>query len=310
MSPSKKRALQRPYKQVDVFTATPYLGNPLAVVLNGEGLSDAEMAAFASWTNLSETTFLLEPTQPTADYRVRIFTPTGELAFAGHPTLGSCHAWLEAGGKPAASDIIQECKVGLVRIQHNASRLAFAAPPFKRSAPSEAQLAQMAAALGIQASQIKASQLLDNGSIWCGLLLDSVDTVLAINANFSAIKNNGIKIGVAGVYISSAATQLIAKSSREARAFAPTTKIVIDEEAQPDIEVRAFTKTGQDPVTGGLNASLAQWLIADGFLPDKYLASQGTCLDREGRVHIERDASGQVWVGGDVITCIDGSVSL
>jgi PhzF family phenazine biosynthesis protein len=302
--------MSRPFKQVDVFTATPYLGNPLAVVLDGEGLSDAAMAAFARWTNLSETTFLLPPTQPSADYRVRIFTPTGELAFAGHPTLGSCHAWLEFGGKPKSNEIIQECKVGLVRIRQNASRLAFAAPPFKRSAPSESQLTQMAAALGIQSSQILASQLLDNGSIWCGLLLDSVDTVVGINANYTEIKNIGVKIGVASIYVASTATHLIAKSSREARAFTPSTKIMLDQEAPPDIEVRAFMKTGEDPVTGGLNASLAQWLIADGFLPDNYLASQGTCLDRAGRVCIERDASGQVWVGGDTVTCIDGSVTL
>lgn len=300
----------RAFKQVDVFTDKPYLGNPLAVVLDADGLSDAEMAAFARWTNLSETTFLLPPTLPNADYRVRIFTPTGELAFAGHPTLGSCHAWLEAGGKPASNNIVQECKVGLVQIKQHASSLLFAAPHLKRGAPSESQLAQMAAALGIQPSQIMASQLLDNGSNWCGLLLDSVDTVLGINANFPEIKNNGIKIGVAGVYIASTATQLIAKSSREARAFASSTKTILIQGSQPDIEVRAFTMTTEDPVTGGLNASLAQWLIADGFLPEKYAASQGTCLDRAGRVHIERDAIGQVWVGGSVVTCIDGSVNI
>jgi PhzF family phenazine biosynthesis protein len=308
----------RAFKQVDVFTATPYLGNPLAVVLDGEGLSDAQMAAFARWTNLSETTFLLPPTQPEADYRVRIFTPTGELAFAGHPTLGSCYAWLECGGKPKSGEIIQECKVGLVRVKqvpfHTTSRsmshLAFAAPPFKRSAASEAQLTQMAAALGIEASQIIASQLLDNGSLWCGLLLDSVDTVVGIKANYPDIKKIGIKIGVASKYTASLAAQLIAKSSREARAFAYSTQVVQDEEVQPDIEVRAFTKTGEDPVTGGLNASLAQWLIADGLIPEKYLASQGMCLDRAGRVRIERDASGQVWVGGSAVTCIDGMVKL
>jgi PhzF family phenazine biosynthesis protein len=302
--------MTRPFKQVDVFTATPYLGNPLAVVLDGEGLSEAEMAAFARWTNLSETTFLLPPTQPSADYRVRIFTPTGELAFAGHPTLGSCRAWLDGGGKPKSNEIIQECKVGLVRIKQKPSYLAFAAPPLKRSVLTDAQLIHMAAALGIQTTQIVASQLLDNGSIWCGLLLDNVDTVVEINANYVEIKNIGIKIGVAAVYINSAATQLIAKSSQEARAFASSTKIILDEEVPPDIEVRAFMKTGEDPVTGGLNASLAQWLIADGFLPEMYLASQGTCLNRAGRVHIERDASGQVWVGGDTVTCIDGSVNL
>jgi PhzF family phenazine biosynthesis protein len=304
----------RPFKQVDVFTDTPYLGNPLAVVLDGEGLSDAQMAAFAKWTNLSETTFLLPSTLPTADYRVRIFTPTGELAFAGHPTLGSCHAWLEGGGKPKSHDIIQECKVGLVRIKQMLSQtpphLAFAAPPLKRSAASADQLRRMAAAIGIETAQIIASQLLDNGSLWCGLLLDSVDTVVGIEANYSNIKKNGIKIGVAAKYTASAATQLIAKSSPEARAFATSNNKLLDAEVHPDIEVRAFTKTGEDPVTGGLNASLAQWLIADGLMPQKYLASQGICLDRAGRVHIECDSSGQVWVGGDTVTCIDGSVTL
>jgi PhzF family phenazine biosynthesis protein len=300
----------RRFKQVDVFTDKLYLGNPLAVVLDGEGMSDAEMASFARWTNLSETTFLLPPTNPQADYRVKIFTPTNELAFAGHPTLGSCHAWLESGGKPKSSEIIQECKVGLVRIKQNPSYSAFAAPPLKRSVPSEAQLTQMAAALGIQTSHIVASQFLDNGSVWCGLVLDSVATVLGINASYLDIKNLSIKIGVAGIYTASTATQLIAKSSREARAFASSVKIILDAEVEPDIEVRAFTLTCEDPVTGGLNASLAQWLIADGFLPEKYLASQGTCLDRAGRVHLERDASGQVWVGGSVVTCIDGMVTL
>jgi PhzF family phenazine biosynthesis protein len=300
----------RAFKQVDVFTDKPYLGNPLAVVLDGEGLNDAEMASFARWTNLSETTFLLPPINPQADYSVRIFTPTSELAFAGHPTLGSCHAWLESGGKPKSNEIIQECKVGLVPIKQNPSNLAFAAPLLKRSIPSESQLTQMAVALGIQTSQIVASQLLDNGSVWCGLVLDSVDTVLGINANYLNVKNLGIKIGVASIYHDSTATQLIAKSSREARAFASTTKIILDEEAEPDVEVRAFTMTCEDPVTGGLNASLAQWLIEDGYLPAIYIAAQGVCLDRAGRVHIERDASGQVWVGGSVVTCIDGMVTL
>jgi PhzF family phenazine biosynthesis protein len=300
----------RAFKQVDVFTARPYLGNPLAVVLDGEGLSEAEMASFARWTNLSETTFLLTPANPQADYRVRIFTPTGELAFAGHPTLGSCHAWLEAGGKPKSTDIVQECKVGLVRIRQNSPRLAFAAPACKRSVPSAVQLSTVTQMLGIQSSQIIAAQLLDNGSIWCGLLLDSVDTVLGINPNYFEIKKNDLKIGIAGEYTALTATQLIAKSSREARAFSTSNAKSLSDEAQADIEVRAFTKTCEDPVTGGLNASLAQWLIDDGYLPESYTAAQGVCLERAGRVHIERDASGQVWVGGDVVTCINGSVTL
>ena len=310
---------QRPFKQVDVFTATPYLGNPLAVVLDGRGLSDAEMAAFARWTNLSETTFVLPATQPEAagaakaDYRVRIFTPGGELPFAGHPTLGSCHAWLEAGGQPKATVIVQECQAGLVRIQQTPSGLAFAAPPLKRCAPSAIQLAQIAGALGLTSQQIIAAQLLDNGTTWLGLLLDSTDTVLALTPNHLELKNMGLKVGVAGVYIAKGATQLIAKSSREARAFGSNTAVSKTPDEQIDLEVRGFAAplgVFEDPVTGSLNASLAQWLIEDGYLPASYVAAQGICLDRAGRVHISRDAAGQVWVGGAVVTCIDGMVKL
>ena len=317
-------ALQRAFKQVDVFTATPYLGNPLAVVLDGEGLSDAEMAAFARWTNLSETTFLLPPTQLEADYRVRIFTPDSELPFAGHPTLGSCHAWLEAGGKSKIKGlIVQESAVGLVRIQQKASTLAFAAPALKRSAISASKLAQVAGALGISSQQIIAAQSLDNGSQWLGLMLDSTDTVLQITPNYISLKNLRVDVGVAGVYTALSAIQLIAKSSREARAFsrafsaqaAQSASIISNAEAKSepetaDIEVRAFMQSCEDPVTGSLNASLAQWLIEDGYLPESYTASQGMCLDRAGRINIERDTSGQIWVGGSVVTCIDGMVKL
>ena len=317
-------ALQRAFKQVDVFTATPYLGNPLAVVLDGEGLSDAEMAAFARWTNLSETTFLLPPTQLEADYRVRIFTPDSELPFAGHPTLGSCHAWLEAGGKSKIKGlIVQESAVGLVRIQQKASTLAFAAPALKRSAISASKLAQVAGALGISSQQIIAAQSLDNGSQWLGLMLDSTDTVLQITPNYISLKNLRVDVGVAGVYTALSAIQLIAKSSREARAFsrafsaqaAQSASIISNAEAKSepetaDIEVRAFMQSCEDPVTGSLNASLAQWLIEDGYLPESYTASQGMCLDRAGRINIERDTSGQIWVGGSMVTCIDGMVKL
>ena len=302
----------RPFKQVDVFTATPYLGNPLAVVLDGAGLSDAEMAAFARWTNLSETTFVLPPTKPEADYRVRIFTPGGELPFAGHPTLGSCHAWLEAGNKPKNQVIVQECPAGLVRIQQSASGLSFAAPMLKRSAPSATQLAQIAGALGLKSPQIIAAQLLDNGTTWLGLLLDSTDTVLALTPNHLELKNIGVKVGVAGVYIDNGATQLIAKSSREARAFSANSVVSTEQEEHIDLEVRGFAApvgVFEDPVTGSLNASLAQWLIEDGYMPASYVAAQGICLDRAGRVHISRDAAGQVWVGGAVVTCIDGMVT-
>jgi len=282
----------RPFKQVDVFTATAYRGNPLAVVLDGSGLDDRAMQRFARWTNLSETTFLLPPTQPDADYRVRIFTPGGELPFAGHPTLGSCHAWLEGGGTPKAHDfIVQECKVGLVKIRRDAPRLAFAAPPMKRSSPDTALLAAVATALGLQAQQILAAQLLDNGPVWLGLLLDSAQTVLDLAPDHAAIKKLGQKLGVAAPHRVSAAADA----------------------AAPALEVRAFAAPigiEEDPVTGSLNASLAQWLVAEGRLPARYVAAQGTCLDRAGRVHIEQDASGQVWVGGESVTCIDGKVSL
>ncbi len=303
----------RPFKQVDVFTATPYYGNPLAVVLDGAGLSDDEMQRFARWTNLSETTFVLPPTQPGADYRVRIFTPGTELPFAGHPTLGSCHAWLENGGKPRQADVIvQECAVGLVSIRRAGHHLAFAAPPLKRSTPAPELLASVAQALGISTAQIRAAQHLDNGPQWLGLLLDSTDTVLALAPNHQALKDLKQKVGVCAVESAQPAINLIAKSSREARAFAEHAADA-PQQAAPDLEVRAFAAPvgiAEDPVTGSLNASLAQWLMAEGHLPARYLASQGTCLGRAGRVQLERDTSGQVWVGGQVVTCISGQVQL
>ncbi|WP_332778178.1 PhzF family phenazine biosynthesis protein [Polaromonas sp.] len=331
---------QRPFKQVDVFTGTPYYGNPLAVVLDGTGLGDDEMQRFARWTNLSETTFLRPPTAPSADYSVRIFTPDGELPFAGHPTLGSCHAWLQAGGQPRAADfIVQECKVGLVKIRREGARMAFAAPPLKRSAPSPVYLAQVAAALGLKAPQIMAAQQLNNGPDWLGLLLDSPQTVLQLDPNHLELKNLDAKVGVVSAYPAPTAPALIARANREARAFmAPTLAtacaalppegaipprggpsvefpptLETTASAAPDFEVRAFAAAvgvNEDPVTGSLNASLAQWLIAEGLAPERYLAAQGACLERAGRVYIERDASGQVWVGGESVTCLDGSVTI
>lgn len=310
--------MPRPFKQVDVFTAQPYRGNPLAVVLDGTGLDSATMQRFALWANLSETTFLLPPTdagrQGGADYRLRIFTPRGELPFAGHPTLGSCHAWLQSGGQPrGAQHIVQECQGGLVAIRQEGQRLAFAAPPLKRSAPSPMLLAKVAAALGLKAHHIVAAQVLDNGPVWLGLLLDSVQTVLQLTPDHLELKNLGQKVGVAAVEPASEAPVLIARSNREARAFgAPPLPAGLDAR-EPTVEVRAFAASDgilEDPVTGSFNASLAQWLIADGHAPERYLASQGTCLGREGRVWIDRDASGQVWVGGESVTCIDGQVTL
>mgnify|MGYP000057578103 CR=1 FL=1 len=307
----------RPFKQVDVFTAEPYLGNPLAVVLDGTELDDTQMQHFAHWTNLSETTFLLPPTAQGAaagaDYRVRIFTPGGELPFAGHPTLGSCHAWLQAGGQAKVStEIVQECQVGLVRLRREGPRLAFAAPPLKRSNPSPALLAKVAAALGLSAHQIIAAQLLDNGPVWLGLLLDSRQTVLQLTPDHLALKNMGQKVGVASLEIEEPASVLIARSNREARAFGPRSAAAEATDTTA-LEVRAFAAPVgilEDPVTGSLNASLAQWLIAEGYAPSNYVASQGLCLGRAGRVHIEQDKQGQVWVGGESVTCIDGNVRL
>ena len=307
---SLPEARTRLFKQVDVFTAKPYAGNPLAVVLDGTGLDDSDMQDFARWTNLSETTFLLPPTELSADYRVRIFTPGGELPFAGHPTLGSCHGWLEAGGRPKTpGQIVQQCAGGLVPIRQEGERLAFAAPPSRRSAPSPSLLAKVAGALGLRAQQIVAAQLLDNGPVWLGLLLADADTVLALRPDHGALKELGQKVGVAGIYArdEAPAAPLISRSNREARAFARSDA--------PDIglEVRAFAAPigiEEDPVTGSLNAALAQWLIPEGHLPERYLAAQGQCLGRAGRVHVTRDADGQVWVAGDSVTCIDGKVTI
>ena len=308
---------QHPFKQVDVFTATPYLGNPLAVVLDGQGLDDARMQRFAQWTNLSETTFLLPPLDAAADYRVRIFTPRGELPFAGHPTLGSCHSWLQAGGQPKREDVIvQECALGLVTIRREPGsagneRLAFAAPALKRSAPNPVVLAEVAAALGLTMPQILAAQLLDNGPLWLGLLLDSAETVLQLTPAHLTLEKLNLKVGVAGLYPKTETAPLIARANREARAFshaAPT-----DAEPEADLEVRAFAApigVAEDPVTGSLNASLAQWLMAEGHMPERYVASQGACLARAGLVYLQRDAAGQVWVGGNSVTCVDGSVAL
>ena len=306
----------RPFKQVDVFTARPYFGNPLAVVLDGSDLDDAAMQRFAQWTNLSETTFVLPPVDPAADYSVRIFTPGGELPFAGHPTLGTCHAWLQAGGQPQRKDcIVQQSQIGLVQVRREGDRLAFAAPPLRRSAPSPAVLAQIAAALNLKAQQITAAQLLDNGPVWLGLLLDGADTVLQIEPDHLALKNIGIKVGVIGAHPAPLAPLLIARANREARAFGGVAAVAeagIGTKAA-DFEVRAFAAPlgiQEDPVTGSLNASLGQWLVADGFLPTHYRASQGSCMGRAGQVFVERDADGQVWVGGESVTCIDGTVTL
>jgi PhzF family phenazine biosynthesis protein len=311
----------RPFFTVDVFTPKPYQGNPLAVVMDAGDLSDAQMQQFAHWVNLSETTFLTAPSAEGAakgaDYRVRIFTPSGELPFAGHPTLGSCHVWLEQQaqqehGLANTEFIVQECNNGLIRIRREGARLAFAAPPLRRSNPSPALLAQVAAALGLNADQIIAAQMLDNGPVWLGLLLDSRQTVLNLMPDLAALKPLLPGVGVASVNIAHAQGQVIARSNREARAFGVSPPVPAVQ-AMPDLEVRFFAPdigVGEDPVTGGFNGSLAQWLIAEGHAPAEYIAAQGTCIGRAGRVHIAQDREGQVWVGGESVTCVKGQVVL
>jgi len=280
----------RSFKQVDVFTSVPLRGNPLAVVLDADGMSDAEMAQFANWTNLSETTFLLPPSDPAADYRVRIFTPTTEYPFAGHPTIGSCHAWLEAGGVPKGDMIVQECGAGLVPLRRTDSRLAFAAPPLIRDGDvSDADLEQVMAILNIDRSEIVDAQWADNGPGWIAVLLKDADAVLALEPDFSAA--DAFDLGVAGL------TKLGVAGSHDDTA----------------LEVRAFFRNGthaaEDPATGSLNASLAQWLFATGRLSSSYIAQQGTALGRAGRIYLD-EADGEVWVGGDAVTVVTGEVAL
>jgi PhzF family phenazine biosynthesis protein len=276
--------VQRAFQQVDVFTTTPYLGNPVAVVLDATGLSDDEMARFARWTNLSETTFVLPPDADGADYRVRIFTPTVELPFAGHPTLGTCHAWLESGGTPAQDGkIVQQCGAGLVRVRRTANGLAFAAPPLLRSGPVDEPLVDhLAEVLGIGRDDIVDAQWADNGPGWVAVLLGSAAAVLAVRPGIT-----DYDLGVVGPY-----------PAGSPQAF----------------EVRAFTPklaaTDEDPVTGSLNASLAEWLLRTGRATAPYVASQGTALGREGRVHVSRDDDGTIWVGGGTVTCVAGRVTI
>jgi PhzF family phenazine biosynthesis protein len=272
-----------PFSQVDVFSSEPLMGNPVAVVHDADGVSDEEMRRFAHWTNLSETTFLLPPTDPAADYRLRIFTPSEELPFAGHPTIGSAHAWLEAGGVPRSDDLlVQECGAGLLRIRRT-GRLAFAAPPLLREGPvTDEERAQVLAALDLTAADVVDLSWGDNGPGWVVALLRDADAVLAVRPDWSSF--GGLEIGVAGLYPPGS------ECAVEVRAFCPSIGVV------------------EDPVTGSLNASIGQWLGGD-RLPTSYVASQGTVLGRAGRVHVEKDGD-TVWVGGDAATTIKGVVGL
>jgi len=275
--------MAHPFSLVDVFASGPLSGNPLAVVFDADDLRDAEMQAFARWMNLSETTFLLGPTSLEADYRVRIFTPGGELPFAGHPTLGTCHAWLEAGGKPRHPDVIlQECGVGRVRVRASDDRLAFAAPPMTSSVLDPDLQRRLLGALHLEPSQVVASRWLDNGSKWAALLLSDVDVLLALEPDHAALKTL-VKVGL-----------IAPRPKGDPFAF----------------EVRAFAAAAgipEDPVTGSLNAALAQWL--EDKAPGDYGVSQGTCLQRAGHICVER-RGGDVWIGGRTITTGRGELSL
>jgi PhzF family phenazine biosynthesis protein len=274
------------FQQVDVFSAKPLHGNALAVVVGADALSTAQMAAFARWTNLAETTFLLQPTDPRADYRVRIFTPETELPFAGHPTLGSCHVWLGSGGVSKGADIIQQCGVGLVTLRRDGGQLAFIAPPLRRSGPVEPEImAQIMRGLAITPDDIVRAAWVDNGPGWVAVQLKSRTALMALTPDYAALI--GINLGAVALIDSVKA-------------------------GDPAIEVRAFvpgSSVPEDPVTGSLNASVAQWLIGAGVLSAPYVAAQGAALGRDGRVYIRQDGA-DIWVGGETVTCITGTVTI
>ncbi len=284
MNPTDNR-IPRRFQQVDVFTAEALRGNPLAVVVDGDGLSDAQMAEFAKWTNLSETSFLLPPTDPSADYRVRIFTPGGELPFAGHPTLGSCFAWLAAGGVPKdPACVVQQCQVGLVPVRREGTRLAFAAPATRVEPVEPALIEQLLPVLGLRPAEVRGAAWLTNGPRQLALELDSAATVLRLDPDHAALKHL-TNAGVVGRHAAG---------------------------GPADFEVRFFAAPigiAEDPVTGSLNANLARWLMADGRAPRRYTAAQGTRMGRAGRVYLHDDGQ-SVWVGGDVVPLVEGQVRL
>jgi PhzF family phenazine biosynthesis protein len=277
--------VRRRFSQVDVFTAVPMLGNPVAVVHDAAGIDDDAMQQFAAWTNLSETTFLLPPTDPAADYRLRIFTPSAELPFAGHPTLGSCHAWLEDGGGPRDPLlIVQECAAGLVRIRRDdGDRLAFEEPPLIRDGPvDEEMLERICGQLRVPRPQVVDAQWADNGPGWVAVLLDSASEVLAIEPG-----TVDLDIGVVGPYAGGA------DAAFEIRAFFPYRGATVE-----------------DPVTGSLNASVAAWLTRAGRATPPYTVRQGARVGRDGRIFISIDDSASLWIGGDAVTLVRGEVEL
>jgi PhzF family phenazine biosynthesis protein len=273
------------FHQVDVFTAQPLRGNPLAVVVGAGKLTDLQMAAFANWTNLSETTFLLRPTNDVADYRIRIFTPQRELPFAGHPTLGSCHVWLASGANPKADEIVQQCEIGIVRIRRSPDRLFFAAPDLQRTGDIEPDiLTRVIKGLSLTSHAVIGANWVDNGPGWLAVLVRSREVVMSIRPDYMVLA--GLRVGVVGAWDRG-------KDGSDAQ-----------------FEVRAFTGGGyEDPVTGSLNAGLAQWLIGAGIAPPSYVASQGSALGRMGRVHVEKIGA-DIWIGGAITSCITGTLTL
>ena len=264
----------RPFVQVDVFSSQPYRGNPLAVILDGEGLSDEEMQRVARWTNLSETTFVFPPTDPAADYRVRIFSPNHELPFAGHPTLGTAHAWLDAGGRPRRADrIVQECAAGLVELRRDGDRLAFAAPPMIRTGDlDDADLDRIVTAFGIDRSHVLAHQWVDNGPGWAVIRLATAQEVLDLEPDLSLIPD--AMVGAIGAHPEGSAHDF------EMRTFAPRAGVA------------------EDPVCGSMNASVGQWLARTGAITGPHTVTQGARLDRAGEIAVTPDDAGNVWIGG------------
>ena len=275
------------FKQLDVFSSVALKGNPLAVVHGADSLTDQQMADFANWTNLSETTFLLTPRDARADYRVRIFTTLKELPFAGHPTLGSCHAWLQAGGIPKGDEIIQECEIGLVRVRREGNELAFIAPPLLRTGAVEAVLLErVRRGLGLAPDAIVRSQWVDNGADWLAVMLADREQVLGLQPDYSQL--HGLAIGVIAP----------CDPARDA--------------VDTDFEVRAFVAgdgVQEDPATGSLNAGIAQWLLREGLAPERYVVSQGSAIGRAGRIRVARHGD-EIWIGGAVAVCIEGRVQL
>jgi PhzF family phenazine biosynthesis protein len=273
------------FRTVDVFTAVPFKGNPLAVLIDADGLSDAQMAQIANWTNLSETTFLCQPTDAKADYKVRIFTPARELPFAGHPTLGTCQVWLDQGNKPKGEHIVQQCQAGLVRIKRSDNRLAFAAPPVVKSGAVEPELLErIAKSLGLSSRDIKASQWIDNGPGWVGVMVESRAQLLGLKCDYTILGKHALGV--------------VAPCDRQR------------DKIDAQFELRAFAGfLGiEDPVTGSLNASMAQWLIGAGIAQPSYVAAQGTALGRDGRIYVNKQGD-DIWIGGDVVSCVEGTIA-